>query len=213
MLSANALRFLNARRRTPFQLTTLFDSPGSVQDGVAITAFGQGQLTGAMYTVPAHGEVHISISAHLVCVTPNDVMTLNGLIRSLLDASHQHLFDENSKTDISGGLGLFCFFSFGVSASYQDTKHTMDSWGLSEDNQKTIVNAMMNLVQKTSDFVMDGTVYNREYDYAVSGSIFGIVMDATIQQGSSQNQVRFLAPNPHLKSSDGTTLPVLGKLY
>ena len=51
----------------------------------------------------------------------------------------------------------------------------MDSWGLSEANQSTIVQAMMNVVQKTSDFAMHGTVYNRDYDYAVSGSIFGIV--------------------------------------
>ena len=70
--------------KTPFALTTLFKSPSGVaQDGVSITAYGQEQLTGAMYTVPAHGQIDIDINAHLICVTPADVAMLDGLIRSL----------------------------------------------------------------------------------------------------------------------------------
>jgi len=132
-----------------------------------------------------------------------------------LDASHQHLFDEVSRTDISGGASLFGFFSLGVSASYSDTKHTMDSWGLSEANQEAIVNAMMKIAQQTSQYNYSGTIYNRDYDYDVTGNMFAIVMDATIQQQQYSNQVRFLAPNPHLQASDGSgiSLPSVGNLY
>jgi hypothetical protein len=182
--------------------------------GVAVTSYGQGQVTGVVYTVPAHGEITIDFELDILCVTPQDVNNLSALIRSLLDASHQHIYDEWSRTDISGGASFFGFFSLGVSASYSDTKHTMDSWGLSEKNQETIVSSMMTLAQKTNHFSYNGTVYNADYDYDVSGSLFGIVMDATIQQSQSQNQIRFLAPNVHLQSQDGsTTLPVVGKLY
>jgi hypothetical protein len=139
---------LLGRRRTPFSLPTMFRTADPVAtDGVSITAYGQGQLTGAMYTVPAHGEITVNFNLHLLCVTPSDVATLSALIRSLLDASHQHVYDDIQKTDISGGLSLFGFFSFGVSASYSETKHTMDSWGLSEANQKTIVDNMMQIAQ------------------------------------------------------------------
>jgi hypothetical protein len=89
----------------------------------------------------------------------------------------------------------------------------MDSWGLSEANQAKIVSSMMALAQKTNHFSYHGTIYNRDYDYDVSGNLFGIVMDATIQQATTHNQVRFLAPQVHLQSPDGTTLPIVGNLY
>ncbi len=208
---------LDARRKSPVRLDNLFrsfDSPGANASGVAVTSYGQGQVSGVTYTVPAHGEIEVDFELNIFCVTPQDVATLSALIRSLLDASHQHLFDEISRTDISGGASLFGFFSFGVSASYSDTKHTMDSWGLSEANQEAIVNAMMKIAQQTSKFNYSGTVYNRDYDYDVSGNMFAIVMDAAIQQQQYNNQLRFLAPNPHLQSTDGSiTLPSVGNLY
>ena len=133
-------------RKTPFHLNTLFNlnlgQNGGAQDGVAITSYGQGQVTGT-YTVPAHGQLDVNITFYLQCVTQADVSNMNDMIRGLLDASHQHVYDDLQKTDIHGGLSFFGFFSGGVSASYSDTKHTMDSWGLSEANQQAIVNAMM----------------------------------------------------------------------
>jgi hypothetical protein len=213
-LDSKTAKQLAAIRRTPFSLPTLFRANGQVTDGVSIASYGQGQVTGGMFTVPAHGEITVDFKLKLLCVTPQDVQNLSALIRSLLDASHQHVFDDLQKTDISGGASLFGFFSFGVSASYSEVKHTMDAWGLSEPNQQTIVNNMMQIAQKTNDFNYSGTVYNRVYDYAVTGNIFGIVMDATIQQQQFSNQLRFLAPSVHLQSTDGTaTLPAIGKLY
>jgi hypothetical protein len=216
-IPATHLKQLNTRRKSPFKLTNLFsvlDSPGANASGVAVTSYGQGQVSGVTYTVPAHGQIEVDFQLNIFCVTPQDVTTLSALIRSLLDASHQHLFDEVSKTDISGGASFFGFFSIGASASYSDTKHTMDSWGLSEANQEAIVTAMMRIAQQTSQFNYKGTVYNRDYDYDVTGNMFAIVMDASIQQQQNSNQLRFLAPNPHLQSADGsTTLPSVGNLY
>ena len=187
---------------------------GGNETGVAVSAYGQGQVTGTMYTVPAHAQVHVDFKLKLNCVTPENVRTLNSLIRSLLDASHQHSFDELEKTEVSGGVSFFGFFGWGgASASYSDTKHTMDSFGLSERNQEAIVDAMMKIAQEVSEFNYSGTIFNREYDYDVTGNLFGIVMDATIQQNQYQHQLRFLAPNVHLESSDGSRLPSMGQLY
>lgn len=187
---------------------------GENETGVEITTYGQGQVTGTMFTVPAHGEITVDFKLRLICVTPNDVKNLTELIRSLLDASHQHLFDELSKTEISGGASFFGFFGWGgTSASYSDTKHTMDSFGLSERNQQAIVDAMMNIVTHPSEFNYHGTIYNRDFDYDVTGNLFGIVMDAVIQQNQFQHQIRFLAPNVHLRTQDGNNLPVVGQLY
>jgi hypothetical protein len=149
----------------------------------------------------------------MLCVTPQDVINLNNLVKGLLDASHYHKFEETEQTNVSGGLGFFGFWSGGISASYSDVKHTLDGWGLSETNQQTIVNNMMQIAQKVSTFNYTGTVYNKDFDYDVTGSLFGIVMDATIQQSQTHKQLRFLAPNVHLNTSDGNSLPVVGKLY
>jgi hypothetical protein len=212
-MDVHTLMMLDRRRRTGARLQVLFSAGGGNQSGVAVSSYGQGQVTGAMYTVPAHGEITVEFELKQLCITPQDIQNLSSLIRSLLDASHQHLYDDVQHTDISGGASFFGFFSAGVSASYSETKHTMDAWGLSEQNQQAIVNAMMKIANKTSDFNYTGTIYNRDFDYDVSGNLFGIVMDATIAQNQYQNQIRFLAPHVHLESSDGTRLPSVGNLY
>jgi len=191
----------------------VFRADPSVQDGVSITSYGQGQLSGVMYTVPAHGEITIDFTINMLCVTPQDVINLNNLVKGLLDASHYHRFEETEQTNVSGGLGFMGFWSGGISASYSDVKHTLDGWGLSEANQQTIVNNMMEIAQKVSTFHLTGTVHNRDFDYDVSGNIFGIVMDATIQQSDSHKQLRFLAPKAHMNTTDGDSLPVVGPLY
>jgi hypothetical protein len=190
----------------------VFRTDASVEDGVAITSYGQGQLTGVMYTVPAHGQITVDFTVNMLCVTPQDVINLNNLIKGMLDASHYHKFEETEQTNVSGGLGFFGFWSGGISASYSDVKHTLDGWGLSETNQQTIVNNMMQIAQKVSTFNYQGTIFNRDFDYDVTGNLFGIVMDATVQQSQTHKQLRFLAPNVHLNTDEGS-LPVVGKLY
>lgn len=187
---------------------------GQNETGVAVNTYGKGQVTGAVYTVPAHAQIDIDFRLKLLCVTPEDVQNLSNLIKSLLDASRQHSYEDLSKTHVSGGASFFGFFGWGgASGSYERTKRTMDSFGLSETNQRTIVDAMMNVAQQVSEFNYSGTVFNRDFDYDVTGNLFGIVMDATIQQNQYQHQVRFLAPNVHVESPDGDTLPSVGKLY
>lgn len=187
---------------------------GDNQTGVEVTSYGQGQVSGVMYTVPAHGQIDVNFKIKLNVVTPEDIQKVSDLIKSLLDASHKQSYSELSKTEVSGGASFFGFFGFGgASASYSDTKQTMTSYGLSEANQVTIVNAMMNLAQQMSEFDYSGTIYNKDYDYDVTGNLFAIVMDAHIQQSQQQNQLRFLAPNVHLNTQDGNNLPVIGQLY
>jgi hypothetical protein len=191
-----------------------FSLMGESDSGVAVTTYGQGQVTGAIYTVPAHGEITVNFKLRLLCVTPEDVQNLNSFIRSLLDASKQHLYDELERTEVSGGASFFGMFGWGgAKASYSKTKHTMDSFGLSERNQQVIVDKMMSIVAQPSEFNYSGTIYNRDYDYDVSGSLFGIIMDAEIKQDQYLKTTRFLAPNLHLNTSDGNSLTTVTPLY
>ncbi|MGO6725258.1 hypothetical protein ACCS70_33010 [Rhizobium ruizarguesonis] len=201
------------RIETVLHHLSVFRSDPAVENGVSITSYGRGQLIGVMYTVPAHGQIDVALNIKLQCVTPSDVIALNNMIKGMLDASHSHKFEETESTNVSGGLGFFAFWSGGVSASYSDVKHTLDGWGLSAEDQRKIVNGMMEIAQNESTFNYKGTIYNRDFDYDVTGSLFAIVMDATIQQGQYHKQLRFLAPKVHLNTNDGDSLPVVGTLY
>ncbi len=187
---------------------------GTSTDGIEVNAYGQGQCSGVTYTVPAHATIDVNFDINMQCITPDNVKALDSLIKSLLDASKQHEYDELSKKESSGGVSFFLFFSGGVKSSYSDTKHTMDKWGLSEENQQRIVDAMLKFTNEPNTYKYSGTITNDKYDYSVSGNLFGIVMDCTIQKGESHQQIRVLAPNVHMNSSDGSgSLPVVGKLY
>lgn len=201
-------------RMSKIILPKVYPLGGQNETGIAVTSYGKGQVTGAIYTVPAHAEINVNFKLKLLCVTPENVQNLSNLIKSLLDASKQHSYEELEKTHVSGGGSFFGFFGWGgASASYSKTKHTMDSFGLSEENQRTIIDAMMKTAQEVSEFNYSGTIYNKNYDYDVTGNLFGIVMDAVVKQDQYQHQLRFLAPNVHMESSDGDMLPSVGKLY
>jgi hypothetical protein len=201
-------------RKSKVAIPTAYSLYSTNESGAAITTYGRGQVSGAMYTVPAHGEINVNFKLKLNCITPENVQNLSNLIKSLLDASHQSYYHELEKFEASGGASFFGFFGWGgASASYSKTKERMESFGLSETNQRAIVAAMMKVANEFSEFNYSGTIHNTDYDYDVSGNLFGIVMDATVQQDQFQHQVRFLAPRVHLATPDGDSLPVVGQLY
>ena len=200
-------------------LSTVFANPadnntGSATDGVAVNAYGQGQCSGVTYTVPAHGDIKVAFKLKMQCVTPANVDALDKLIQGMLSASNKKKYDQLTKKSTSGGRGFFLFFSAGGSrTSTTQTTHTMTEYGLTTEQQTKIIDAMLKMANEVNTFNYKGTINNSRYDYSVSGNLFGIVMDATIQKGESHTQLRFLAPNVHLDGDNGSSLPSVGKLY
>ncbi|WGD34541.1 hypothetical protein [Olleya sp. YS] len=201
-------------------LSTVFANPaakstGVATDGVSVNAYGQGQCSGVTYTVPAHGDIKVGFTLKMQCVTPKNVDALDALIRGMLSASNQKKYDQLTEKSSSGGRGFFLWFSAGGSrTSYKQTTHIMESYGLTREQQTKIIDAMVKMANEVNTFTYKGTINNDKYDYSVSGSLFGIVMDATIQKGENHAQLRFLAPNVHLDGNDGaSSLPSVGKLY
>lgn len=200
-------------------LSTVFKNPvskdtGAATDGVSVNAYGQGQCSGVTYTVPAHGDIDVDFTLQMQCVTPENVKSLDALIRGMLSASAQKKYDQLTEKKSSGGYGFFLWFSCGgYSSSSKQTTHIMESYGLTVEQQTKIIDAMIKMANQSNKFTYKGKINNDKYDYSVSGNLFGIVMDAKIQKGENHSQLRFLAPNVHLKGNDGSTLPSIGKLY
>jgi hypothetical protein len=124
--------------------------------GVAVSSYGTGQLTGVIYTVPAHSQIEVDFKLKLQCVTPDNIKSMDTLIKSLLDASRKAKYEEESKTSVSGGIGFFSFWSGGVRASYEQTKKRLDEWGLSEENQQKIVTEMLKISNTFNEFNYKG---------------------------------------------------------
>ncbi|WP_055445933.1 hypothetical protein [Lacinutrix mariniflava] len=200
-------------------LRTIFKNPavnnsGASTDGVSVNAYGQGQCSGATYTIPAHGNIDVKFDLTMQCVTPDNVDALDALIRGMLSASQQAKYDQLTEDTSSGGRGFFLWFSAGGSkTTHKQTTHTMTSYGLTTAQQTTIIDAMVKMANKTNTFKYKGNINNTAYDYSVSGSLFGIVMDCTIQKGENHSQIRFLAPNIHVKGDNGASLGVETPLW
>ncbi len=91
------------------------------ETGVNVKAYGLGQLTGAVFTVPAFSEIEVDFKLRLQAVSAESIKNMDNLIQSLLSASKREEYKEFEKIQASGGLGFSWFWSGGASASYEKT--------------------------------------------------------------------------------------------
>lgn len=183
-----------------------------VQDGITVNAYGQGQLAGATFTAPAHGKTEVDIDLQIMCVTPENIENLEKLISSMLNASQKKSFESHRSSFASGGSAFLGLFRYSVGGSTASA-HAMSSLGLTEAQQTSIIDQMLKITNKMNSFKMKSEILNTDYDYSVTGNLFGIVMDATIQKGEKHTQVRFLGPKAHLKGDGGEVVPVVAPMY
>ena len=88
-------------RASKLILPKVYPLGGQNETGIAVSSYGKGQVTGAIYTVPAHAQINVDFKLKLLCVTPENVQNLSNLIKSLLNASHQHTYHELEKIQVS----------------------------------------------------------------------------------------------------------------
>lgn len=111
----------------------VFFESGEVKDAFSIEVQGLGQLTGIAYKVPAHAEGRIKAKLQISALTSLDVKNLNDLAISMLDASYRETVKEFEKTSASANLSIWgWFFGGGADASYEKTRESMKSKGLSD---------------------------------------------------------------------------------
>lgn len=180
---------------------------------INITSFGQGQVSATKYTVPPYGDINVNFKIKLQVVTPDGLKKMDSLVKSLLEASKQHEYEQLSKSKASGGISFFAFWGGKASASTETTKRTMDSWGLSEANQEKIVTDMLKLSQKMNTFDYNGSIKNVG-NHDVSGDLMAFTMDATINQGNETKELKMIAPQVSLKPNDGgDNIPLTSPLF
>jgi hypothetical protein len=181
----------------PFE-RVIFDAAkatGGATESYSIEVSGQGQLTGLSYTVPAHAEGRIKAKLQISAMSSEDVQKLNNLAMGMLDASAQTQVKEFEKTAASANLSVWTWFfgGGGASASYEKTKESMLSKGLTEAQITTLMDAFLELAKKMSTVEINFYINNSANPYSVSGDLYLYTVSGTIKTEKGTAQYRMLA--------------------
>jgi ribosomal protein S13 len=195
-----------------FPTPITFDDIPSSQTGFSVEAQGIGSFTGLAYTVPAHTEGKIEADIKTMAITSEDVKKLNDLVMSMLNASEREKVETHTSTNVSANISVWSMFGGGSgNASYTQTKDTMKSMGLTEEQITTIVESLFDIAQKMSSVKLDFMIYNRDNDYSVSGDLELYTVSGKITTSKGTAEYRFLA-NKGTAGNGQQTAPADGKI-
>ena len=168
---------------------------GTSEASYSIEVKGMGQLVGLSYSVPAHTTGNIKATLQTSALTSQDVEDLNKLAMGLLDASYHEVIKEHEKTSASASLSLWGWFlgGNGASASYEKTRDTMKSKGLSDAQITQLMTAFMEKATNMSTVQIDFYVNNELNDYPVEGDLYLYTVSGTIQTEKGTATYRMLA--------------------
>jgi hypothetical protein len=208
---------LQATRGLTFTMPTqeVIDVSGDSETAFSIKASGEGSLTGLAYTVPAHTVGIIRAKLNLLAISSEDVKNLNTLALGMLDASEREEIRTHEETSASADLSVWSWFFGGgkASASYKETRDTMLSKGLTDEQINTLMDAFMTVATNMSAVEIEFTVYNQNSDYSVSGDLYLWTVSGTIQTDKGTAEYRLLADQGNAGDPPGEGgAPASGKI-
>ena len=179
----------------PFPAVVAADIEGGASEAYSIEVSGQGQLTGLSYTVPAHASGNITAKLQTSAMSSQDVEDLNNLAMGFLDASYKEQIKEYEKTSASANLSVWTWFfgGGGATASYEKTKETMRSKGLTDEQIDELMDAFLERAKKMSTVEINFYINNTQNDYSVSGDLYLYTVSGTIKTEKGTAQYRMLA--------------------
>ena len=168
---------------------------GGAEEAFSIEVSGLGQLVGLSYTVPAHTSGKITATLQTSALTSEDVKNLNDLAMGMLNASYKEQVKEYEKTSADANVSLWTWFfgGGGASASYEKTKETMTSKGLTETQITMLMDAFLERAKSMSSVKIEFYVNNTNNDYAVSGDLYLYTVSGTVKTQKGTHQYRMLA--------------------
>jgi hypothetical protein len=124
----------------------------------------------------------------------------------MVSASQWQKVTDYEAIRASADISFWGLLGGGGSASYDKTHLAMSGFGLSEENQRTIVNAMCDIAKNMSKVDAKIHVRNAANDYAVSGNMIVFTISGTVTANNQQYQWRMIA-NQGLAGSGTQTAP------
>lgn len=186
---------------------------GDTQTGYSVSAKGTGSFSGLSYTVPAHTSGKLKAKIQIMAMTSDDVKKLNDMAFAMLSVSKQKEVREYERTHASANLSLFGMFFGGnsASASYDKTKESMETMGLTKDQISMLISGFYEIAKKMSHVVLDFNIDNTANDYSVSGDLQLYTISGNISTEKGTTEYRMLA-NKGTAGSNGDTAPAAGEV-
>jgi hypothetical protein len=168
---------------------------GTSSTSFSISVSGMGQLAGLAYTVPAHTSGTIKAKLQISALSSEDVKDLNALALGMLSASSRKKVEEYEKTSARANLSLWTWFfgGGGASASYEKTRNSMETMGLTDEQINKLMDAFMERARQMSTVEIDFYVNNSNNDYSVSGDLYLYTVKGTIKTDKGTQEYRMLA--------------------
>lgn len=186
------------------------DIPSSTT-GFNANSVGTGSFTGLAYTVPAYTKGTIKADLEVMCITTEDVKTLNSLVDTMLSSSAKSKIASSTTTKASADLSFWDFLFGGASASVTHSNSAMHSLGLTTDQITIIVKKLFDIASKMSHVSIDFEVENQNHDFSVSGDLELFTIGGTVSSGKETKQYRMLANQGTAGNSSGQA-PAKGKI-
>ncbi len=181
----------------------------------SIEASGEGSFSGLNYSIPAHSTGKILTKLNIMCMTSDNVKNLNSLAMGMLDASAREEVREREKISTSANLSIWSWFFGGsaASASYEKTRNTMKSKGLTNQQVDKIIDEFLKIARTMSTTELDLTIDNNQNNYSVSGDLFLYTVSGVVKTNKGTHQYRMLADRGNAGALPGEGgAPVSGRI-
>eukprot|EP00122_Pirum_gemmata_P002046 Pgem_evm1s1851 len=191
--------------------STVRRESGETGSGFSITAAGTGSISGAGFTVPGRSVGNIDITLNFPVLSSQNVRDIEALVEASVAASKKTEYSNVVKTNaaVAGSLSFFSIFTGGLkaSASREEVTSHMESFGISEENQRTIINSIAKMMTKTSPMKYSVTINNSDSEFTRSGNFFAYTVSGKITTNNTQFEYRVLSDQSQFGNNPGNAAP------
>lgn len=157
-------------------------------------AQGTGTVTGLRYTIPAGttGKVHAQLTVS--AVSSEDLRMINSLILSFLPSSQRAQLEQRMASSASRDVTFFSMFGgSGASASAEETRDNMRSFGLSDAQIDTVLQLLSDAASRMSQVSLDLEIDNTSNDHDVEGDLELYTVSGQVTTAYGSREYRLLA--------------------
>eukprot|EP00122_Pirum_gemmata_P021294 Pgem_evm1s19846 len=214
--AGNLLGVLHSTTNTKAISNKLRRDSGNTNSYMNISGSGLGSISGAGFTVPGRSTANIDITLNFPVLSSQNVKDIQSLVEASIAASKQSEYykEVQKQASVSGSVSFFdCLFGgLKASASASEVTQNMEKYGISESNQVTIINAIAEMMTKTSTMQYRVEIDNSDSEWSRSGNFYAYTISGTISTVNGQTQYRVLSDTSNYGSTPSDSAPATGDI-
>jgi hypothetical protein len=180
-----------------------------MSQGLVISSGGLGAVQGLTFTVTPYSETEIDVTFRATAISMNDMDIMDKFMQNALTASKYNSYKTSAEASASGSWSLFGGPT--AEASAKVTHDAMSGYGLSEAQQKEVLQLVAGFFPKPSTFKFKTTIKNTSPN-ALSGQfyIYAFTGDITVDQ---HQESQSMVGGPVAQTTGGENIPMSNKTY